>query len=124
MEYKNYKIPDADIDALIDNLQVSIFDACELWLSDHGEVTNDEQDALTECAKGQRRYERAGVRKSTHRERKIDETKAELLKIIANALKNDANIIQIAQKTETELHFAYENAEYTVKLTKHRPKKA
>ena len=50
MEYKNYKIPDADIDTLVDNLQVSIFDACELWLSDHGEVTNDEQDALTECS--------------------------------------------------------------------------
>lgn len=130
MEYnyngKVYKVDDNRVDELMESLDISLADACETILADDGVIDNEEQNALDKDAKKTgRRYEKSEkTRKKVKKERKVDENKAELLKIIANALENEANIVQIAQKNEVELSFSYENDNYTVKLTKHRPKKA
>ena len=55
--------------------------------------------------------------------RKVDENKRDLLDFMRNNLEMLEELAIISQKTETELHFTYKNDNYTLKLTKHRPKK-
>ena len=130
MEYKYngkvYEVPNDVVDKMCDTLDCSIADACETWLADNDLIANDEQVALEKEAKsGKRHYEKSGKpRKKAEKVRKVDENKGYLLKIMRIALENDENIADFAQKTETELHFSYLGDDYTVKLTKHRPKKA
>lgn len=124
MKYNGYEIPDAEIDKLMDSLDISLAEACETWLADNDKIENEEQNALDKSAKGKRRYEKGGdARKKSTKERKVDENKRFLLEILQKALENDTNAVNFSVKTETELSFAYENDEYTLKLTKHRPKK-
>ncbi len=122
---KEYEIPDDVIDNMVEVLDCSIADACENWLADNDIIKNEEQDALDKESKnGKRRYEKSGKpRKKAEKVRKVDEEKGFLLEIMRKALENEANIAEIVTKTETELHFCYNNNDFTVKLTKHRPKK-
>lgn len=120
-----YNIPDATVDKLVDNLGISIADACELWLADNGKIDNSEQDALEEVAKtGKRRYEKSATqRKTATKERKIDNNKLFLLKIVENALKNCEDCSNFSLKNEVELNFDAFGNNFTLKLTRHRPKK-
>ena len=125
MKYNGFDIPDKEVDKLMDNLDISLAEACELWLADNDKMTNPEQEEIDKKAKaGGRHYEKsANPRKKVKKERKIDENKGDLLKTMAIALIEKHNCTEMTQKTETELHFEYKNEKYTVKLTKHRPKK-
>lgn len=125
MKYNGFEVPDNEIDKLVDALEISIADACELWLADNGKITNEEQEKANKQAESApRRYEHStNSRKKSTKERKVDENKAEILNLIQKSLENHPDIVITGQKTETELYFEYENDKYTVKLTKHRPKK-
>lgn len=125
MKYNRFDIPDKEIDKLMDNLDISLAEACELWLADNDKMTNPEQEEIDKKAKaGGRHYEKsANPRKNVKKERKIDYNKADLLQIIKDALFDDENVVITGQKTETELYFSYFDEKYTIKLTKHRPKK-
>lgn len=125
MKFKNFNIPDNEVDKIVDKLECSIAEACEMWLADHDKMVNEEQEQAQKNAiqNGKRHYEKSKERKNVKKERKVDEIKAELLEIMRKSLENAPEMGEITQKTETELHFEYKNAEYTVKLTKHRPKK-
>ena len=125
MKYNGFDVPDKEIDKLMDNLDISLAEACELWLADNDKMTNPEQEEIDKKAKmGARHYEKsANPRKNVKKERKIDFDKGYLLSIISKILQDEAKIDDIWQKTETELYFSFKNAKYTVKLTKHRPKK-
>ena len=125
MKYNGFDIPDKEIDKLMDNLDISLAEACELWLADNDKMTNPEQEEIDKKAKaGGRHYEKsANPRKKVEKVRKIDFDKGYLLSIISKILQDEAKIDDIWQKTETELYFSFKNAKYTVKLTKHRPKK-
>lgn len=60
-------------------------------------------------------------RKTSTKERKVDETKKRFLNGFRVYLEGcDCEIVNL--KTETELTFNFENEQYTVKLTKHRKK--
>lgn len=125
MIYNGFEIPDNEVDNMIDVLECSIFEACEIWLADHDKIVNEEQEkADKEAKKNSRHYEKsANPRKKVEKTRKIDFEKGFLLEIMRKALENEANIEEFWTKTETELYFTYNNNKYTVKLTKHRPKK-
>ena len=89
-------------------------------------VTKEEAEEMAEMelrANQNRHYEKSDKpRKTTKKERKVDETKKRLLsdcKILLEGL--GANITNV--KTETEITFIFENEEYSLKLVKHRPKK-
>ncbi len=125
MKYNGFDIPDNEVDKMVDALEISIAEACELWLADHDKMVNEEQEkANKEAQSGKRRYEMgANPRKKAEKVRKIDFEKGFLLEIMRKALENEANIEEFWVKTETELYFTYNNNKYTVKLTKHRPKK-
>lgn len=122
---KDYIVPDAEVDKLVDALDISMAEACELWLADNGDIENEEQEQANKKAEtAPRRYEQsARPRKKTQKERKVDKDKAEILRLIQKAFDDHPDIEITGQKTETELYLEYDDVKYTVKLTKHRPKK-
>ena len=90
-------------------------------------VTREEAEEMAKMEmnanKDIKRYEQGEKpRKKTEKVRKVDEEKKVLLQNVKNTLEDlGAKIIYI--KTETEVTFAYNGNDYTVKLTKHRPPK-
>ena len=125
MKYNGFEVPDKEVDKLVDALEISIADACELWLADNGKITNEEQEKANKLAENApRRYEQGNKpRKKTEKVRKIDENKAELLEIIKKALFESGKCCDFEQFNEVDLNFWAFDSRYTVKLTKHRPKK-
>lgn len=67
------------------------------------------------------------VKRTVKRERKVDESKAHVFDILRIPLEGFAlngEIQNLTCKNEVEISFTYDGADYTVKLTKHRAKKA
>ena len=125
MKWNGFEVPDKEVDKLVDALGISIAEAAELWLADNGKVVNEEQEKANKQAEtAPRRYEHStNARKKSTKERKIDKDKAEILRLIQKAFDDHPDIVIMGQKTETELYLEYDDVKYTVKLTKHRPKK-
>lgn len=111
-----------EIQNYMKKLQISREEAEQLWEDDQEDYIGEEGEAMTEKAKEIKRYEQADKpRKKTTKERKIDENKKYLLGILHKALEPIVKITEV--KTETEIKFVHNDEEYTLKLTKHRPKK-
>lgn len=125
MKYNGFEVPDKEVDKLQETLEISIAEACELWLADNGKIVNEEQEQANKRAEtAPRRYEQGALpRKKAQKERKVDENKGYLLEIIKKALENDENCANFTQKNEVELNFNAFGSDFTIKLTKHRPKK-
>lgn len=125
MKWNGFEVPDKEVDKLVDALGISMAEAAELWLADNGKIVNEEQEkANKQAEKAPRRYEHgAKARKTSTKERKVDKDKAEILRLIQKAFDDHPDIVIMGQKTETELYLEYDDIKYTVKLTKHRPKK-
>lgn len=123
---KTLNIPDTEIEKSMKCLELTKDEAVQLWLEDNDYEVNEEVEELTAKAKANktdRVQASAGKRKKTVRERKVDEEKGRLLADIKTLLKGlGADIHSV--KTETEVAFAFNGNEYSVKLTKHRPPKA
>lgn len=62
-------------------------------------------------------------RKPSTRERKVDEEKGAILREV-KALLEELGATDTEMKTETEIDFLFNGNSYSIKLTKHRPKKA
>ena len=73
-------------------------------------------------AKGIKRYEKAEEQKPRKpRERKVDETKKELIEYLEKALGMIINVDNV--KNESEISFTFKKELFTLKLIKHRPPK-
>lgn len=73
-------------------------------------------------AKGIKRYEKAEEQKPRKpRERKVDETKKELIEYLEKALGMIVNVDNV--KNESEISFTFKKELFTLKLIKHRPPK-
>lgn len=106
MEYKTKKgkkvnIPDDEIDTLVDKLDLSIAEACELWLEDNDLQVNEEQEALDKKAKASRITATIHEAKAT-KERKVrkvvrkeDATKENIIKALAERLEELATEVKI-----------------------------
>ena len=83
----------------------------------HAEETPEQKKARKEATK-------TGTRKRTEvkRERKVDEIKKRLLNGFRVYLEGSGAVVE-PLKTEAEMNFKFEGADYTVKLIKHRPPK-
>lgn len=127
MKYKGFDVDDNKIDEYVEKLDLSIAEACDLILEESGKIEEDEttKQAIKDAEKNApRRYEKSDTkRKTTKKERKVDETKGYLLNEVS-ALMEDIGAIVTNRKTETEVSFTYNGESYTFKLTKHRPPKA
>lgn len=84
----------------------------------NSDLTEEQKKAVKDATK-------TGTRKSTavKRERKVDETKGRLLNNFRVILEGLGAVVE-PLTTEAEMHFTFDNAQYTVKLIKHRPPKA
>ena len=129
MKYKGFEVDDRKIDEYVEKLEISIAEACDLILEESGKLEESAEVKAEIKAKedadrkGKRRYEKSDKpRKATEKVRKVDETKGRLLKDV-KALVEGLGATETALETETELHFTFEGAKYTFKLTKHRPPK-
>ena len=89
-------------------------------------VTREEAEEMAEMeikAKDIKRYEQAEVKPARKpKERKVDREKALILSDIRDLIETMGGI-DIEIKTETEIKFGFGKNSYTLKLTKHRPKK-
>ena len=89
-------------------------------------VTKEEALEIAEMeikANGIKRYEKSDKpRKKTTRERKVNKTKKKILLGCKCFIEGLGGVV-VSIKTETEVKFIFEGEEYTLKLTKHRPKK-
>lgn len=106
MEYKTKKgkkvnIPDDEIDTLVDKLDLSIAEACELWLEDNDLQVNEEQEELDKKAKASRITATIHEAKATkeRKERKVvrkeDTTKENIIKALAERLEELATEVKI-----------------------------
>ena len=106
MEYKTKKgkkvnIPDDEIDTLVDKLDLSIAEACELWLEDNALQVNEEQEELDKKAKASRITATIHEEKATkeRKERKVrrkeDTTKENIIKALAEQLEELATEVKI-----------------------------
>lgn len=108
----------------LEQLAQEIYNEC---LVDGDEVTKEEALEMAEMeikAKGIKNYVQSSVEKKKRkpRERKVDNEKKHLLECV-QTLYEEMGASIIRMKTETEIEFYYNNNHYTIKLTKHRPKK-
>ena len=91
-------------------------------------VTREEAEEMAKMEMGanaNRRYETADKPKKERKpkERKVDMDKKYLLDHCYTRLMAETDAHDFKIKTETELSFFFNGSEYTLKLTKHRPKK-
>jgi len=95
--------------------------------ADKSEKKQLEYDLTKEQAKVAKKYTAVDTKKRTEytfskRERKPNETKRELIEILKKALKN-AQIEPNVSNIERQIDFLYENKQFSITLTEHRPKK-
>ena len=119
-------IPDAEIDNLVDNLDLTMEEAIDLYLTDHNYKKNKEQEELNEKAKD---IKAANIVQAGHdkpkekvaRTKKIDENKRELFNSIISQL---ADVEDFEIVTADKLvKFKYKGEEYKLDLIKTRVKK-
>ena len=103
-------------------LGISREEAEQLWEDDQNDFIGEEGEEMTRKAKEIKRYEKGDKPKAkAKKERKVDENKKLILDKLHKTLETFVKITNV--KTETEISFMYNDEEYTLKLTKHRPKK-
>lgn len=130
MRYKNFTIPDDAIDNLMDKLDISIVEACEMYLSDHDLIENETVEELTKKATKNRVTATIHDAKGEKKERKPREKKENPLKKSIIQVINDAfydcdlvfDDISV-RNDEKYIDFTIENREFTVNLVEHRKKK-
>ena len=130
MKYKRYTVPDAVIDNMMDKLDISLEEACEMWLSDHDIIENKTVEELTEKAHKNHVTNTIHDAKGKRKERKPREKKENPLKkdiiqaifsgIVMN-IRTDGEII--VRNDEKYIDFNVNGREFTVNLVEHRPKK-
>ena len=127
MKYKGHDISDAEIDKMMDSLDISLEEACETILCDMGIEENETVEKLTAKAQKNRItntiHDAKGVKKP--RERKENPLKKQIIQaiytVIANEITSNANTF--IRNDEKYIDFTIGNRAFTVNLVEHRPKK-
>ena len=124
-EGKILNIPDTELEKSIKLFNLSKEEAIQLWLDDNDYTTNEIVEELSEKAKKNiKRYEQSDKkRKSPTKERKVDEEKKKFLEGFRIFVEGCGGRLT-NKKNEAEFSFTYGENDYTVKLVKHRAKKA
>ena len=124
-EGKILNIPDAELEKSIKLFNLSKEEAIQLWLDDNDYTINETVEELSEKAKENiKRYEKSDKkRKPSTRERKVDTEKKKFLEGFRIFVEGSGGCLT-NKKNEAEFSFTYGENDYTVKLVKHRAKKA
>ena len=123
---KAIRIPDAEIEKSMKVLELSKEEAIQMWLEDEGYLENEEVEALTVKAKENKAIDHGAKadkpRKQVKRERKPDEEKENLIRILANCLTNAGFDAEITNKSKL-IEFSVGENHYKLDLVKKRPPK-
>lgn len=130
VEGKSYNVPDEEVNKLVDTLEISIAEACEIWLSDHDIIVDETVEELTKKAQKNRVTATIHDAKGEKKERKPREKKENPLKkeiirqIYCAMLALDAkkDYVSVAND-EKYINFSIEGREFTINLVEHRKKK-
>ena len=133
MMYKGYNVPDKEIDSMMDKLDISMAEACEMYLSDKELITDETVEKLTKKATKNRITATIHEAKGEKKERKAREKKENpLKKEIIDAIryyfseKNNLNFTidsLIVRNDEKYIDFTSNGREFTINLVEHRKKK-
>lgn len=123
-----YIIPDNEVDKLMDSLDISLAEACEMWLCDNDKIKDAKQEELNETAKKNRItatiHSAKGEKKERKpREKKVNDRKKEIISAVLKGLEGIEEIEPIVRNDEKYIDFVYGGFEYTINLVEHRPKK-
>lgn len=130
MKYKGHTIPDQEIDKMMDKLDISMAEACEMILSDRDIVENEVVEELTKKATKNRVTATIHQAKGEKKERKTREKKENPLKkeiiqaiytVIANKITSSAKTF--IRNDEKYIDFSLGDREFTINLVEHRKKK-
>jgi len=134
MKYKGHNIPDAEIDKLMDKLDISLEDACETILCDMGIEEDEIVEKLTvkaqknkvtstiHNAKGEKKERKA-------REKKENPLKKQIISAICDGIyaKLDTfgtnNVNYSIRNDEKYIDLVVNGREFTINLVEHRQKK-
>ena len=122
---KTIRIPDAEIQKSMKLLNLSQDEAVQMWLEDEGYLENEVVEELTAKAKINKVNHEARTdkpRKSVKRERKPDEEKENLIKILADCLESHGFEAKITNKSKI-VEFNIGENHYKLDLIKQRPPK-
>ena len=131
---KTYLIPDEEIDKLVEKYELSIAEACEMWLSDNDKIVNKEVEEMSKKASKNAITQTIHGAKGEKKERKPREKKENpLKKAIINAI-FDGLEAKVDTFNAENCHFSVTNDEkyinleidgrnFTVNLVEHREKK-
>lgn len=127
---KTYSVPDEEIDRLMDNLDISISEACETYLADKEIIESEEEKELTKKATKNRVLSTIHEAKGEKKERKTREKKENPLKkeIISVIFEEIADKFHnkdycLIKNDEKYIDFSIDGREFTINLVEHRPKK-
>ena len=102
-------------------LELSREEAEQLWRDDHDDNIREGEELDKKAKQTSHREKSDKVRKNTPKERKVNETKKELIEIVTKVLQS--KVLNMKITTETVIDFEYQNRSFTFKLTEHRIKK-
>ena len=100
----------------------------QLWEDDNSDYVSEEMAEIERKAKANRRYEQSDKpRAKAKREPKIDQEKVNIIDFIWGCMLNNTHIMQLddveVSNPQREITFRVGENEYSLVLTKHRPKK-
>ena len=111
------------IEQYMKSLQISREEAEQLYEDDQEDYIGEEGEQMTEKAKEIRRYEQSAEKKERKpREKKLDEDKVKIIKFLYDEMLSGLDKVEIKNE-QREITFLYNDAEYSLTLTKHRPPK-
>lgn len=124
---KNIRIPDKEIDKNAAILGITREEAIQMYLEDEGYLTNEYVEELTAKAKAAKishdaKSEKPRKNTGKPRERKPDEEKEYLIKLIEDALNNEGIAATAINKSKL-IQFELNGNHYKVDLIRQRPPK-
>lgn len=129
-ENKTYNIPNEEIDKLTESLDISIAEACEMWLSDHDMIVNETVEELTKNAQKNRVTGTIHNAKGEKKERKPKEKKEnplkrEIISKIYDLFKVEyGDIMQVSLRNDEKyIDLTINDRSFTINLVEHRKKK-
>lgn len=126
-EKKTYNVPDEEIDSLMEKYDLSISEACELWLSDNDKIQNEVVEEMTKKATKnaitQTIHGAKGEKKERKpREKKENPLKKEIISAILEGIKGIEGKIDV-ENDEKYINLWVEGRSFTINLVEHREKK-
>lgn len=96
----------------------------QLWEDDNANYVNEEMAEMERKAKTNRRYEQSDKpRAKAKQEPKIDQEKVKIINFLMRVF-TDSDVSQLEVKNpQREIAFQFSGEDYSIVLTKHRPKK-